>query len=705
MSLVLSNNQQNIVASSTPVLQDWGFTPGSINIDYYQGAPAPAPVVVATKIKDVLGTSIVNGYTDIRYNILLSFGNTNNIAIATLSGEVAPAPNTTLPINQNGIQGNNTYTFQNLNLLAPGVYTIDAWHRILGTNSSGSSSILSNKIFKIKVTVFPATAPVVNPASLSYVWQIGQQELMVQPLTINAPNWSMRVPANFFPSGNGFTIAAIPEGNLITGSGETTINFLLFDTIETFDLPTNPYTFQIVVNGGIINIPVQVTLVQSSGLFIAKDELYFEAYKGISNAPPQYFSAYFPGQYDFICPPWLTVLPHPASYSNNLGWWVLGADNMEPGLYEADVIIFNTATNEQLGIVRVVYNVIGNISLPYGAGEFAYTLDNNYITFSSLLDDAYFEVAMNVRVYEFYTNAFKDYETINFKVPLYNKSQKFNIGQTIDRLMLRMGDLSYHNQFPYLPAEVSLSAIEKRFSDPEYSQQYALQPIQFIAGLQPQLFAGSGLLDICPYPSRQTPESYAYLNLIISNFPSIRVLKNGGEINNFGLSAGVNSLKIDFANLGAAQGDIFEYRIETGAGNFSKLYKIIPPGKFSNYIVWENEYKLQSVLEFTGEYDLKSEFENRSQSLMENLVQALTKLESSKTCKLTINTGYILKSEIPAVESLCRAKRAALILDGKVINLVPVQKNMTGIDSQAALIAYDVEFEINRKYNEEVYLF
>ena len=172
-----------------------------------------------------------------------------------------------------------------------------------------------------------------------------------------------------------------------------------------------------------------------------------------------------------------------------------------------------------------------------------------------------------------------------------------------------------------------------------------------------------------------------------------------------GLIQGIVSLKINFETYQAKQGDVFEYQIETSQGNFSKQYKIFPPGYNSNTIIWENEYKLKSALEFTGKYKLNTALENRGQTLQKNLVAELIKLDNSKIHKLTINTGYLLKTDIPSIESLCRAKRAALLLPDQVINLVPIQKTITAVDSDAALIAFDVEFEINRKYDEEVYKF
>ncbi|OIQ22062.1 MAG: hypothetical protein BM557_01400 [Flavobacterium sp. MedPE-SWcel] len=705
--LTLNPVQQNIQVFSTAFVQDWDFNPDEIIIDYYQGTPMPNPIVGTTKIKDILGTPAVNGMTDIRYRTYVQVSGFPECVV--MSGDLYTGSTATNPITASGIQGTMTYTFQNLNLLpvsSGNGYVFNMKHVIYGTSeSTGGTITLASKTFPIRINVYPDTAPIISPAAPHFVWQIGNQEAMTVPLTINAPHWDIRIPAILFPGGSGFDIATLPEGgNIVSGTGETTIDLLLFSTIETYDTSSNPFTIELIVNGGLMTIPVQIMILQNSGMFLEKTALYFEAYKGITTPETQHIQTYYPGQYNFIVPPWLTVVPAPASYSNNLGFSVLNADSMEPGIYEADVIVINSENSQELATIQVVYNVIGNIHLPYPKGGNAFTLDNNIVTFSSQQENTYYDVVLKARVFAFYTNEPKDY-SFTFKVPLFNKKQEINIGKKVDRLMSTMPDFTTHDTTPYLPAQIGLDITEKSFSDPDYTQEYQIENINFIAGLSPELYNGSGFLEVNTLPSRQTPNSYAYLNVLVANYPYLKIFKNGELLTTIGLLQGIVSLKVNFETYQAKQGDIFEYQIETSQGNFSKQYKIFPPGYDSNTIVWENEYKLKSALEFTGKYTLKATLENRGQSLQKNLVAALVKLENNKTYKLTINTGYILKSDVPSIESLCRAKRAALVLPNQTINLVPIQKTITAIDSDAALIAYDIEFEINRTYDEEVYTF
>ena len=129
--------------------------------------------------------------------------------------------------------------------------------------------------------------------------------------------------------------------------------------------------------------------------------------------------------------------------------------------------------------------------------------------------------------------------------------------------MERMPDLAMDDVTPYQPAQVSLDITEKSFTDPNYIQEFQIENIKFIAGLEPKLYNNSGFLELNTLPSRQTPNSYTYLNILVTNYPYLKIFKNGELISTMGLIQGIVSLKINFETYQAKQGDVFEYQIET----------------------------------------------------------------------------------------------------------------------------------------------
>jgi hypothetical protein len=232
--------------------------------------------------------------------------------------------------------------------------------------------------------------------------------------------------------------------------------------------------------------------------------------------------------------------------------------------------------------------------------------------------------------------------------------------------------------------------------------------IPFIAGISRGITTW-GFLDFNPAPNRVTKNSFAYLNIIIpaGNY-ALNTLKNGILISTAALpfSAGVVLCKKVFFK-DYAQGDRIQFVIDLVGATISnapkKTYILFPDNNYSNMIVWENEFLLQSAIECTGSAALDSEGDFQSQTVYVDLVERLEHLSSSKTVKLFINTGWLLFSDIDTVESLMRSKRAWLIQGNNTISLRPISKKLPKKDLEEELISFPLEFKINQNYNEETY--
>lgn len=708
MPVIVNPGTYTVQTDSTPVYQDWHFAPDAIEINYIQGQPMPAPIVVSTQFKDVIGVPGILQFPVYKYRTWVTVSATLPVCVVLSSATFATG-STNYATYTNGMSGNMTYTFQNLNLLSPGTYYFNVYHHITGILPGAYTYPLTEKIVPIKINVFASTAPAISPGSFEFTWVENTPWVVQhQDFVISGQNWTVRCPKHFQLYSTYTSSTPLPDGGfMISGSGTKTVSLYLMQSIG--DIEENPFITNLIVNGGQITPQIKVIRLTSGGLFLERDSLYFIAYKGITNADPQQILISFPSSYYAELPPWITVAPTMNGFTNTYVFSVLPSENMEPGHYIGKIIIKNSADNSVIGIISVVYDVIGAINSPYRPGEYAFTLDNNFIGFQSEVDDTYYNIVVKAKIYNYYSSTFRELQ-FPFTAALFQRRVDFNIGRIIDRLMATLPDFNESSSTPYLPAEVSLTATELKRDDPDYIQEYELEDILFVAGLDPGLIAGNGILDINPRASRATPGAYTFLNLLIKGFSTLRIIRHRGpeaeEMNSSIISPGIHSLKLYFSEFESRPGDIIECRLEINEEqSVSKFYKIFPEALESNFIVWENEYKLKSVIEFTGDYQVKSEIENRTQSLVQKLVDVLVKLGDQKTSKLTINTGYLLESDMASVESLIRAKRAALVMPGQIINLVPVQKAIANVDNKRELVEFDVEFEINRKFNEEIYSF
>ena len=260
----------------------------------------------------------------------------------------------------------------------------------------------------------------------------------------------------------------------------------------------------------------------------------------------------------------------------------------------------------------------------------------------------------------------------------------------------------------YRLAEVNINCKEITQEDNLMLSDINLPVIKFAAGLG-RNFSNFGFLEFNSKPTRVTIDGFYILNILIpeGNY-ELKTFRNNDLINTETLpvdTKGPIARKILFDEY--FQGDQIIYKLDiAGESNENaptKIFNIFPSQLFSNVIVWENEFLLQSTLECTHDLDIKGEIERQSSKRYNGFVEKTVHFSSSKDDKLSINTGWVSRYDIDSIESLLLSKRAFLNLSGKIIDLVPISKALTSRDTNQELFAYTLEFTINRIYNEETY--
>lgn len=346
------------------------------------------------------------------------------------------------------------------------------------------------------------------------------------------------------------------------------------------------------------------------------------------------------------------------------------------------------------------------LTVPFAPGEKAFTLDQKYFEFTSPNSGTYFQFDALIKTYDFFTNVENEF-SIPQKVVLFQGKAKVNLGQIIHRLMRKFNAVN-DTLLQYKLATLNVTCSEILMSNESIIRSGTAAEIQFVAGLSRGI-TNLGFLDFNPLPNRGTKKGFAILNILYpaGNY-ELRTIKNGTQVTAAALPASTDIIvckKVSFSAF--AKGDVIQYVVdvvgETNALAPKKTFKLFPEGNYSNTIVWQNEFLLQSALECTGTASIKSDFEFISQKVWENLVEILEHLSSSKEVKFYINTGWLLKTDVDTIESLMRSKRAWLLNDNGNISLRPVGKSMLNQDLERELIEFSLEFIINRNYDEETY--
>lgn len=379
---------------------------------------------------------------------------------------------------------------------------------------------------------------------------------------------------------------------------------------------------------------------------------------------------------------------------------------LPPDLSGTFAVLKNNVAYSTIAFTMAVTRISDFLTVPYLATAKAFTLDPKFFEFRSSNLDTYFQFDSTIKTYDFFTNVVNEY-VIPLKIVLFKGYQKENLGQIIHRLMRKFATVN-ETLLQYKEVTLKITCSEINIADTTVIRSGTTAEIPFIAGLSRGITT-LGFLDFNPKSNRVTKKGFAYLNILIpSGSYELRTFKNGTLVNSTALPASTGVVlckKVLFAAY--EKGDVIQYVVDvvgqTNALAPKKTYILFPDNNYSNMIVWENEFLVQSAIECTGSAAIDPEGEFQSQTVYVDLVERLEHLSSSKNVKLYINTGWLLFSDIDTVESLMRCKRAWLIQGNSTISLRPISKKLPKKDLEEELISFPLEFKINQNYDEETY--
>jgi hypothetical protein len=720
MNLELAPQQNNSAPDIEPLLQEWSPVPGLTEFSFFlTGGSILIPKTRIVKIKDLIGFPSFSNYTNFKLRALKIYNEPNNAWLSVFCPEIGVSTTEASVVYENGMNCNLTLTIVNPNLLTAGVYNSDLRFSIYADNPLGTSILLGQYSYKVRLSVYAINA-IVNSPSVINITHYQNTGLPSVPITMNGNQWTVLAPRKYILATDDPEVAITSNAigsDLIykaTGSGERIVNLSLsayFNTQHAVNSNHLNAALNILTGATLIRLlPIHVTLENENAFVVTPATLSFVGVKGILEPVAKFLFVFSQEVYSMVYPPWLNIesgYDQSGNYSQEGKNVVpISTANMEGGIY-SDTIIFNSViagVPSQIA-VPVTYTLFDVVTYPFSENEFNYTLDKNYIRFSSEAIDTYFDMLVICKVFDFYTFQEKEF-FVPIKIPLFNGMQAYNIGQGIHRLMKKVKELDIYSINKYKPAQVKFEVKEKSNLDDSIIRSIASPTFQFIAGHRPSVMENHAILSSSE-PIRVTKKGFQFLNLVVPiGALIINIFKNGVIFSEYVFSASENIVtdRIEFSLF--EPGDVVEYRVVIGDDFISKKFIVFPEGIESKMIIWENKYLLKSCFEFTGKFQVKSDLETKSNTRLEDLAELLTIFETKKISKLTINTGFISKYDISQIDDLMSSQRAWIILaDEKLVEIVPISKTFLPNDSDRELIAFDIEFQINRKYNEEVYTF
>lgn len=699
--------QQNNSVESIPQYQDWGPFPNLTNINFFLSGGALYPLVLPIRLKDVIGVPGMEIYSAFRLQFQKEYINHPGTWLTSTAPGINP-PNPT-PIIENGVIKNFTLSFT-IGTLPPGQYEVQMKFFITGLASNGVWMEVSRYVHRIVLNIYETNTVIWSPSSINLTHYQNAPSPQI-PIEISGPNWRIVGRPNYILSSDDPDVIIeeiqTSEGSYFSASGSgikilklSLSNF--FDTASAVNSPQLSSFLNITSGGSFLGqIPITVILENEAQFETSTRTLNFSAIKGISEPESQFVHVMSIEPFSFTSSPWMIVELSEDIYPG-INVVPIATVNMESGNYSGEIVLSSTVNGLPSEIrIQVNYDLSGFASIPYSPGKVNFTLDKKFIEFSSADDQTYVRLLMTAKTYDL-----QDVATVielSFHIPLIKRRQEFNIGKIIHRLMYKIKSFTQSGHQNKM-AEVTLNIKEHRLMDNELIQEIQTENYFFVAGLSPEGFNGIGVLSVQNRTKRFTNGGIARTNVIATSSFVVETLKNGDIVDSIMVDPGGKVYSHELLLNNFNQGDNIEIKFTDSQGNSdSQDLVLFPANEESTLIYWLDEFLVLSSMEFTGKFSVKNDFESKTQLLHKRLVDILESRENSKTSKLNINTGWLQRGDIADVESLMRSEKAWWDYDGRKIEIIPIPKSITTMNSDQELVSFELEFQINRNYNEEVF--
>lgn len=368
-------------------------------------------------------------------------------------------------------------------------------------------------------------------------------------------------------------------------------------------------------------------------------------------------------------PYWLTV---EAIGGNQIEVITANSATLLPGIYTGEVIISDSVNQV---IVNVIINVI-DAEIVNELEEYNFCLDAKKIYFKQYHPNLKYK-RVKINGTQYISNEEHHIQQI-YDLIYFNGETNIDIGEKVQQfiepfkeILLDMA-LKKHIMKP-ISIQINIADLNDKF---EELHQKSLGTFYFYPGKKPKA-----------YPLLTNHRIRKRVNLskmLISYIEGVAVPNTWGifkSINN-GAAYDISCLILTEYNL-----------------NFPKVFnfgtmKVIsfPAPQNAFHIQWLNQNLVPEWATFTGEFKIKTAYHHTiSKSVFTNKKK---KYDSEKEKSLSINTGFILKAEIPMIEEMMSSSIVYIEMDNRLLKCIPNGEKLDSEDSTNQLVTFELEFLI-----------
>lgn len=465
---------------------------------------------------------------------------------------------------------------------------------------------------------------------------------------------------------------------------------------------------------------------------VSPDSLQFSAIRNVQEADSQkiYVGANSGGM--IITPPtWMVVTATEAVGTGTVISLQPMSFNQTPLDDYNDVLTIDDGAHTHT--VQISYKILGGYDEAYSKSVH-FTGDNDLLVFYKTTPDrSFLRISADVSVSGF-DGSQKELE-LYFDVPFLEHKATLNLGKELEPYFIRADRmLGQGNKLTglFAPMTADLNMSEIKYDDFSVVNQNIAPRQSFLPGKKsgPGPVSAPFWLDHRPEETKfETAYSVisAHLFKPADKAPgTVEVKKNGNVVKliapgptpfNFSIPA-FYSARLDLTDIpNLKPGDTIEL---TYPGiPVPQTYVIIPARNYYFSVGFETEWGTMRVLPFYGPNLFSVDYTHETAENIKEFVNHLRKVLTLRNQKVVMNTGWIHPSKSWQVDELINSRLALLLpaaptglmenlkYDFEIetaIELIPLSAEMTQHDSDSSMISFEVEFHINPKYANQIYL-
>ena len=438
----------------------------------------------------------------------------------------------------------------------------------------------------------------------------------------------------------------------------------------------------------IYNFSLKVNILDNDDITANISTAEFELVKSKSEVKTQKFNLSNPSgkAFSITAPSFVTVSPNSGNNSTEITISTVNSSTLNIGDYSGDIVI--TFDTTKTIVIPITLSVINFFSSQLSS-DFNFCLEKKLLKFYKIDSTGIF-VRANLSI-TFKTPTETKTVERTYVIPYFEGKAEMDLGallQTyflkyIKNILTESSPVHYFNQKVwYFPAVIS-GTVEELDADYNVKNSETLTDIKFFAGKKP---LGYPVLtnNLVRRRSADSKVIFSFISGVTNindfgaNFTNYAVVPDKVAV----------ALKTETADQLFTWPSVKQFNIGV---NPIKIITLPNNNKTIN-LAFYNSNLVPDWLTITGDFKISDDY---THTISRNVISGNEeKFDSEKTKTLTINSGFILKSELEILDEIAESKLIFIEINGKYYKGILTTNKISKEDSTEELIARDLEFLI-----------